>query len=50
VENYLHDQVWAGNMTLKGAQTVIVMDWYKVYQQGVEPQLRAVEGIDANDE
>ena len=31
VENYLHRQVCAGNMTLAQAQKAIVEDWYKVY-------------------
>jgi hypothetical protein len=33
VENYLHKQVCAGNLTLQDAQKAIVMDWYEVYKQ-----------------
>ena len=31
VENYLHDQVCSGAMTLAEAQKKIVADWYQVY-------------------
>ena len=31
VENYLHDQVCSGKITLQEAQHEIVSDWYKVY-------------------
>jgi hypothetical protein len=31
VEKYLHEQVCAGNMTLLGAQHVLVTDWYALY-------------------
>jgi hypothetical protein len=31
VENWLHDQVCAGAMTLRGAQDAIRIDWYAVY-------------------
>ena len=31
VENYLHQQVCAGAMTLQDAQHAIVTDWYAVY-------------------
>lgn len=31
VENYLHDQVCAGTLTLAAAQAKIVEDWYQVY-------------------
>lgn len=31
VENYLHNQVCSGNMSLEEAQKEIVTDWYKVY-------------------
>jgi uncharacterized protein YgiM (DUF1202 family) len=31
VENYLHDQVCAGKLTLQEAQQQIVGDWYQVY-------------------
>lgn len=31
VENYLHDQVCSGAMTLQKAQQTIVSDWYAVY-------------------
>ena len=31
VENYLHNQVCAGTMTLIDAQNAIATDWYKVY-------------------
>jgi len=50
VENYLHEQVCAGSMTLREAQTVIVNDWYKVYKQSIESKFATVEGIDANDQ
>lgn len=33
VENYLHDQVCNGSMTLQQAQDAIRTDWYKVYEQ-----------------
>lgn len=33
VENYLHDQVCAGRMTLFDAQRAIATDWVAVYQQ-----------------
>jgi hypothetical protein len=33
VENYLHEQVCAGTMTLQEAQDALVADWYKVYGQ-----------------
>ena len=32
VENYLHDQVCSGKMTLEEAQKEIRTDWYKVYK------------------
>lgn len=32
VENYLHDQVCSGNMTLEEAQLKIANDWLSVYQ------------------
>jgi hypothetical protein len=31
VESYLHEQVCAGNMTLLGAQHVLVTDWYAFF-------------------
>jgi hypothetical protein len=31
VENYLHEQVCAGDMTLLGAQHVLVTDWFALY-------------------
>lgn len=33
VENYLHDRVCSGAMTLQQAQNAIRTDWYAVYQQ-----------------
>jgi hypothetical protein len=33
VENYLHEQVCSGAMTLVAAQTAITTDWYKIYLQ-----------------
>jgi len=33
VENYLHNQVCSGAMTLEKAQETIVTDWYSVYLQ-----------------
>jgi hypothetical protein len=33
VENYLHRQVCAGNMTLPDAQQAIKSDWYKIYEK-----------------
>lgn len=33
VENYLHDQVCSGAMTLRAAQEAIVRDWYAIYLQ-----------------
>jgi len=33
VENYLHQQVCNGSMTLQQAQDAIRTDWYKVYEQ-----------------
>jgi hypothetical protein len=33
VENYLHNQVCTGNITLKAAQTEIATDWLTVYQR-----------------
>ncbi len=33
VENYLHEQVCSGAMTLQQAQNAIRSDWYAVYQQ-----------------
>lgn len=33
VENYLHDQVCSGAMTLRVAQQQIAADWYRVYVQ-----------------
>jgi hypothetical protein len=33
VENYLHSQVCAGDMTLKQAQDAVTTDWYRVYLQ-----------------
>lgn len=33
VENYLHDQVCSGAMTLQQAQDAIRTDWYAIYQQ-----------------
>ena len=33
VENYLHDQVCSGAMSLKGAQTEIATNWLAVYNQ-----------------
>ncbi len=33
VENYLHDQVCAGNISLSDAQKEIATDWLKVYQE-----------------
>jgi hypothetical protein len=35
VENYLHAQVCAGNLTLKEAQTGITEDWYSIYTTSV---------------
>lgn len=39
VENFLHDRLCAGEISLSNAQTVIVKDWYRVYlgmvQKGV---------------
>ena len=35
VENYLHDQVCAGNIPLGEAQTEIANDWYAVYVKSV---------------
>ncbi len=32
VENYLHDQVCSGSMTLQQAQSIIAHDWLSVYQ------------------
>jgi hypothetical protein len=32
VENYLHDQVCSGNMSLQDAQSKIANDWFSVYQ------------------
>ena len=32
VENFLHQQICSGAMTLKQAQSAIVNDWYAVYQ------------------
>ena len=32
VENYLHDQVCSGNMSLQDAQVKIANDWFSVYQ------------------
>ncbi len=33
VENYLHDQVCAGKLSLQAAQQQILEDWYRVYDQ-----------------
>jgi hypothetical protein len=33
VENYLHEQVCSGTMTLHQAQVVIANDWYSVYNR-----------------
>ncbi len=33
VENYLHREVCAGQMSLIEAQTIIAQDWYAVYRQ-----------------
>lgn len=35
VENYLHDQVCAGNIALGEAQREIANDWYAVYEKAV---------------
>jgi hypothetical protein len=35
VENYLHNQVCVGNLTLDQAQKEIVNDWYRVYSTSV---------------
>jgi len=35
VENYLHDQVCAGNLSLGEAQAEIANDWYQVYVKSV---------------
>jgi len=35
VENYLHDQVCAGRITLQDAQQKIATDWYSVYVNSV---------------
>jgi hypothetical protein len=35
VENYLHNQVCSGNLTLDQAQKEIVNDWYRVYTTSV---------------
>ena len=38
VENYLHIQVCAGNLTLDQAQQEIVNDWYRVYTTSVRDE------------
>lgn len=35
VENYLHDEVCVGHLTLAQAQSEIAGDWYRVYQTSV---------------
>jgi hypothetical protein len=40
VENYLHDLVCAGSMSLEDAQTAIATDWYAVFQTIAVPVTR----------
>ena len=35
VENYLHDQVCTGKLSLQAAQRQIVEDWYQVYDEAI---------------
>ena len=36
VENYLHDEVCSGRMSLQDAQRAIVSDWYAIYLSHVK--------------
>jgi hypothetical protein len=42
VENYLHDQVCAGAMSLPDAQRAIATNWLEVYQQLPQRRARSV--------
>lgn len=38
VENYLHEQICSGRMSIQQAQTEIITDWLKVYKSIPNPQ------------
>ena len=42
VENYLHDQVCTGRVTLSDAQRAIASDWLRVYELLRRPELPVV--------
>jgi hypothetical protein len=50
VENWLHDQVCKGNMTLKNAQIKIATDWVAVYKTMTNPDSSSDQDSDGDGE
>ncbi|MCA1668903.1 MAG: hypothetical protein LC793_16210 [Thermomicrobia bacterium] len=53
VENWLHQQIVAGNMSLLEAQTAIMQDWYKIYlslnKMGMLPMMMSYDPDGSSD-